>query len=98
MIVMFYKFLTSIALFCVNCVFFSSVQAAQASLARLTGRVAGADDPNAALHARQNSDLSRVALIAAGGVGGPEVRPYTGNQTLNKIKQTHARARAQHMV
>lgn len=42
------------------------------SLAMLRGRVAGADDPGAALHQRQFSDLSRVALM--GGGGSPKVQ------------------------
>eukprot|EP00904_Undaria_pinnatifida_P002529 jgi/Undpi1/12277/HiC_scaffold_5.g01953.m1 len=50
----------------------SSLQAAQASLARLRGRVAGADDPHIAYHQQQTSDLSRVALMGGVGMGLPE--------------------------
>lgn len=62
-------------------------QAAQASLARLRGRVAGADDPQVAWHQQQSSDLSRVALMGGGGSSsmgmagtgvGPEVRKNAG--------------------
>ena len=52
-----------------------ATQAAQASLARLRGRVAGADDPQVVLHQRQVADLSAQSqsLMCGGSIRGPDV-------------------------
>lgn len=48
-------------------------KAAQASLTRFRGRVAGADDPSSALHQRQFTDLSRASLMGGSGINSPKV-------------------------